>query len=60
MGVLHYRKREYETAYVHVFSRYSMPFKRVLINSNHYWIFFGLANANELYVFPSGTAIQHL
>lgn len=54
LGVLHYVKREYETAYVHVFSRESMPFKRVLINSFHYWVLFGLLNAIELYFFPSG------
>lgn len=54
LGMLHYLKREYETAYVHVFSRESMPFKRVMINSFHYWILFGLFNAIELYLFPSG------
>jgi very-long-chain enoyl-CoA reductase len=31
-----------------------MPFKRVVINSVHYWIFFALFNAIELYLFPSG------
>ena len=31
-----------------------MPFKRVLINSFHYWILFGLLNAIELYIYPSG------
>ena len=31
-----------------------MPFKRVIINSFHYWILFGLLNAIELYMFPSG------
>lgn len=31
-----------------------MPFKRVLINSLHYWVFFALFNAIELYLFPSG------
>jgi len=54
LGLLHYLKREYETAYVHVFSRESMPFKRVMINSFHYWILYGLLNAIELYFFPSG------
>ena len=58
MGVLHYLKREYETAFVHVFSRESMPFKRVLINSGHYWVLFGLFNAIELYLFPSGRTIN--
>lgn len=44
MAVLHYAKREYETAFIHVFSRYSMPFKRIFINSIHYWVFFALLN----------------
>ena len=54
LGVLHYVKREYETAFVHVFSRESMPFKRVLINSFHYWVLFALFNSIELFYFPSG------
>lgn len=54
MTVLHYLKREYETAFVHVFSRVSMPFKRVFINSIHYWVFFALFNGIELYLFPNG------
>jgi very-long-chain enoyl-CoA reductase len=56
LGVLHYLKREYETAFVHVFSRESMPFKRVLINSFHYWVLFALFNSIELFFFPSGNA----
>jgi very-long-chain enoyl-CoA reductase len=31
-----------------------MPFKRVLINSLHYWVFFALLNSTELYFFPTG------
>jgi very-long-chain enoyl-CoA reductase len=31
-----------------------MPFKRVLINSFHYWVLFALFNAIELFFFPSG------
>ena len=31
-----------------------MPFKRVLINSIHYWVLFALFNSTELYFFPSG------
>jgi very-long-chain enoyl-CoA reductase len=54
MALIHYAKREYETAFVHVFSRYSMPFKRVFINCIHYWVFFALLNSIELYIFPSG------
>lgn len=52
--MLHYVKREYETAYVHVFSRYSMPFKRIFINSIHYWVFFALLNGIEIFFFPQG------
>ena len=54
MAVLHYVKRELETAFVHVFSRYTMPLKRIFINSLHYWVFFALCNGIELYFFPSG------
>ena len=54
MAIIHYLKREFETAYVHVFSRESMPLKRVFINSIHYWVFFALCNGVELYLFPSG------
>ena len=31
-----------------------MPFKRVFINSVHYWILFALFNSIELYLLPSG------
>lgn len=31
-----------------------MPFKRVLINSIHYWVLFALFNSIELYLFPTG------
>lgn len=30
-----------------------MPFKRVLINSIHYWVLFALFNSIELFFFPS-------
>ena len=54
LGVLHYLKRELETAFVHVFSRSSMPTKRFLINCTHYWILFALFNGIELFFFPKG------
>jgi very-long-chain enoyl-CoA reductase len=53
MGIIHFLKRELETAFVHVFSRASMPFKRLFINSLHYWIFFALNTGIELYFFPT-------
>ena len=31
-----------------------MPFKRVMINSGHYWVLYALLNSIELYLFPSG------
>ena len=52
MAVSHYVKRELETVFVHVFSRKSMPLKRLFINSAHYWILFGLLNSIELFCFP--------
>ena len=39
---------------MHVFSRESMPFKRIIINSLHYWVYFALSNSIELYFFPTG------
>ena len=47
-------KRELETAFVHVFSRNSMPLKRIFINCTHYWVMFALANGIELFFFPKG------
>ena len=44
MAVSHFLKRELETIFVHVFSRKSMPLKRLFINSAHYWILFALMN----------------
>lgn len=41
MVVAHYLKREYETIFVHRFGNETMPFKRVFINSIHYWGTFG-------------------
>lgn len=31
-----------------------MPFKRVIINSLHYWVLYALLNSIELFFFPSG------
>ncbi len=50
LGVAHYAKRILETAFVHVFSRDSMPFHRALINFFHYWILFGAAVGAELFL----------
>jgi very-long-chain enoyl-CoA reductase len=41
MVIGHYLKREYETMFVHRFGNNTMPFKRVFINSIHYWGIFG-------------------
>ena len=38
MVALHYLKRELETIFVHRFSNSTMPFKRIFINSGHYWV----------------------
>ena len=38
----HYGKREFETLFVHRFSNQTMPFKRIFINSFHYWVIFGV------------------
>jgi len=54
MIFVHYMKRELETCFVHVFSRSTMPIKRIFINSAHYWILCGLAISIELYFYWDG------
>lgn len=49
MVVAHYVKRILETRFVHVFSRDSMPIKRMFINCLHYWILCGASIGTELY-----------
>jgi very-long-chain enoyl-CoA reductase len=51
MGCLHFLKRVLETAFVHVFSRDSMPKKRLLINCLHYWLLFGINVGIESFFF---------
>ena len=41
MVLLHYVKRELETAFVHRFSSETMPFTNVFKNSFHYFVLFG-------------------
>ena len=43
MVLLHYVKRELETAFVHRFSGETMPVFNVFKNSFHYWILMGFA-----------------
>jgi very-long-chain enoyl-CoA reductase len=57
MAVAHFLKRELETKYVHVFSRKTMPFKRVFINCAHYWGLFALLNGIELFLTPKGKSL---
>ena len=51
MVIIHFVKRELETVFVHVFSHATMPFKRVFINSLHYWIFCAAMIGIELFFF---------
>lgn len=51
MGCSHFLKRVLETAFVHVFSRDSMPKKRLLINCLHYWLLFGINVGIESFFF---------
>lgn len=57
MVILHYVKREYETAFVHRFSNDTMPFFNLFKNSFHYWFICGVLNmyffVHPLYTPPS-------
>mmetsp|Transcript_35896 Transcript_35896/g.32297 ORF Transcript_35896/g.32297 Transcript_35896/m.32297 type:complete len:327 (-) Transcript_35896:24-1004(-) len=49
--IIHYGKRELESCFLHVFSHDTMPFKRIFINSFHYWFTCGTCISVELYYF---------
>jgi very-long-chain enoyl-CoA reductase len=59
MYVLHYLKREFETAFVHKFSSSTMPFRNVFKNSFHYWILGGVNVAYWVYA-PNAIAAKSL
>ncbi|OJD14496.1 hypothetical protein AJ78_05146 [Emergomyces pasteurianus Ep9510] len=54
--ILHFVKRELETAYVHRFSRATMPALFVIRNSAHYWLLSGLNVAYWVYAPTSKAA----
>ena len=47
--LLHYLKREFETAFIHRFSNGTMPAFNIFKNSFHYWIIGGISIAYFLY-----------
>lgn len=49
MFVLHFAKREFETAFVHRFSNGTMPVSNLFKNCSHYWLLGGLFYALDLY-----------
>ncbi|ORY64340.1 3-oxo-5-alpha-steroid 4-dehydrogenase [Pseudomassariella vexata] len=59
--LLHFLKREYETAFVHRFSASTMPFWNIFRNSFFYWAVAGLLAAFEVYApfSPAAHAKNH-
>lgn len=49
LTMLHFLKREFETAYVHHFSLATMPLFNVFKNSSHYWFLSGINLAYFIY-----------
>ncbi|KAK9471640.1 3-oxo-5-alpha-steroid 4-dehydrogenase-domain-containing protein [Dipodascopsis tothii] len=47
--LLHFIKREYESAFVHRFSNATMPLKNIFKNSGHYWLISGFNIAYWVY-----------
>ncbi|KAL5485928.1 TSC13 [Sanghuangporus weigelae] len=47
--LLHFIKREYETVFVHRFSKATMPFRNIFKNSFHYHVLGGVLLAFDLY-----------
>ncbi|KAA8909372.1 hypothetical protein TRICI_004538 [Trichomonascus ciferrii] len=52
-SMLHFLKREYETAFVHKFSLATMPMFNIFKNSSHYWLLSGVLLAYFNYAPPS-------
>lgn len=52
-AMLHFLKREFETAFIHKFSLATMPAFNIFKNSGHYWILSGFNLAYFIYSPPS-------
>lgn len=53
LTLLHFAKREFETAFVHHFSLATMPLFNIFKNSSHYWFLSGINLAYFIYAPPS-------
>ncbi|KAF5119649.1 hypothetical protein DV495_004708 [Geotrichum candidum] len=56
--MLHFLKREVETAFIHRFSLATMPAFNIFKNSGHYWILSGFNLAYFIYAPPSYTSAE--
>lgn len=55
--ILHFLKREYESAFVHKFSLATMPVTSVIKNSSHYWLWSGVVMSTCMYSHDAATPL---
>ena len=59
MSIFHYGKRIFESIYVHIFSRSTMPMKNLYFNCIYYWGIYGILCCRSLFS-PYSTEMKFL